>query len=286
MLRLRPPKRIILKKTRANGRITSANVRMAFVNAFGKQVGDFAGLHRKFTTLSLTKSIFKNAPETHEEMIDNVVTKDSCFCFSPVIHPDMKGRLDSETKKVYLDKLQKIEHQKIANQTDACLLQQSANLKMHLGDYEGARHDLRDANELEPDNCMTHTLLGIVCSHMNDEGGALIHFNRAMEMHPDDPFILYHRGELHYQMCRYAAALEDFNKAAALVGNHPLILSYRGATYYHIGNYSESLHDLNIANSTFPNDLFILKNRGAAQVYTLDYQGALTDLKRAAELRK
>ncbi len=84
---------------------------------------------------------------------------------------------------------------------------------MKKGNYAQATLELRDALQIDPNNCRCHSLMGMVYLQQKQATMAKIHFNKALTVNPEDPTALEGKKYLE-QQANKAASQSSASKPA------------------------------------------------------------------------
>lgn len=199
-------------------------------------------------------------------------------------------------------------------------------LLKHLGDYQGAARDFRQALRLNPKSVRVLLWQGELYRELGHYSHSVAACNRAIALDPDRASSYYFRGEAYLAQGRHGDAIADFTKAAelrpnwslpllsrAIARSHDDIRDYpaaladydsffqledenweliaeahglRASLYMELGLYREAIEDLSAELRLTPRDATAYRERSLAYERMGDHAHALDDWKMAIEINE
>lgn len=159
-----------------------------------------------------------------------------------------------------------------------------ANAKDNLKEYQGAIQDCTRAITINPNDEHAFVNRGFIKEDSGDYYGAIRDYNKAIAINPNNALIYYDKGLAESNLKDYQAAIEDYSKAILISPDYESAYVNRANVKNILGDYQDAFQDLNKAILLDPNDEVAYINRGQVKYNLEDYQGAIQDYNKAIEL--
>jgi tetratricopeptide (TPR) repeat protein len=149
----------------------------------------------------------------------------------------------------------------------------------NLGDQKGAIADLSQAILLNPRNVRAYAARGSYRADAGDLRGAVADLTQSIKLDiaPEDYRAYHNRGMLRDQVKDYQGALTDYTKAISLNPKEPLSYSNRGSVHVKLGDQQKALADFEQALQLNPSYAPAYMNRAELYRKSGDHRNAIAD---------
>ncbi len=159
------------------------------------------------------------------------------------------------------------------------------NLRMSLGDSQGAVRDYNQAIEVDNTDARTFVKRGQAENALGRSGNALKSYSQALRLDPNLAAAYLNRCLTKSNLNDQPGAISDCTEATGI--NPTLITAYqnRGLAYHRAGNYRAAISDLNVAIKLDGEDATSYYQRGRIRLDLQDQEGAIGDFNTAIQFK-
>ena len=159
------------------------------------------------------------------------------------------------------------------------------NLRMDLGDSQGAVRDYNQAIEVDSTDARTFVQRGQAENALGRSGNALKSYSQALRLDPNLAAAYLNRCLTKSNLNDQPGAISDCTEATGI--NPTLITAYqnRGLAYHRSGNYRAAISDLNVAIKLDGEDATSYYQRGRIRLDLQDKDGAIGDFNTAIQFK-
>ena len=159
------------------------------------------------------------------------------------------------------------------------------NLRMSLGDSQGAVRDYNQAIEVDSTDARAFVQRGQAENALGRSGNALKSYSQAIRLDPNLAAAYLNRCLTKSNLNDQSGAISDCTEATGI--NPNLITAYqnRGLAYHRAGNYRGAISDLNVAIKLDGEDATSYYQRGLIRLDLQDKEGAIGDFNTAIQFK-
>ena len=159
------------------------------------------------------------------------------------------------------------------------------NIRMSLGDSQGAVRDYNHAIEVDSTDARAFVQLGQAENALGRSGNALKSYSQAIRLDPNLAAAFLNRCLTKSNLNDQPGAISDCTEATGI--NPNLITAYqnRGLAYHRAGNYRGAISDLNVAIKLDSENATSYYQRGLIRLDLQDKDGALSDFNTAIQFK-
>lgn len=159
------------------------------------------------------------------------------------------------------------------------------NIRMSLGDSQGAVRDYNQAIEVDSTEALAFVQRGQAENAMGKAGNALKSYSQAIRLDPNLAAAYLNRCLTKSNLNDQPGAIADCSEATGI--NPNLITAYqnRGLAYHRAGNYRNAIADLNVAIKLDGEDATSYYQRGLIRLDLQDREGAISDFNTAIQFK-
>lgn len=159
------------------------------------------------------------------------------------------------------------------------------NIRMSLGDSQGAVRDYNHAIEVDSTDARAFVQRGQAENALGRSGNALKSYSQAIRLDPNLAAAYLNRCLTKSNMNDQPGAISDCTEATGI--NPNLITAYqnRGLAYHRAGNYRGAISDLNVAIKLDGEDATSYYQRGLIRLDLQDKDGAIDDFNTAIQFK-
>ena len=151
-------------------------------------------------------------------------------------------------------------------------------------DYDKAINDFKKATELDPNNSLAFSNLGLSWSRKGEFDIAIINFDEAIQLKPRDAVACFRRAQAYIGKGNYTKANSNFNKVLWLKPKDPVAFYHRGLAWISKRQYDKAIDDFNQTIRFNPKDTNAYIHRGIAFGFKANYDKAIKDYQTAIHL--
>ncbi len=159
------------------------------------------------------------------------------------------------------------------------------NIRMNLGDSQGAVRDYNQAIEVDSTDARAFVQRGQAENALGRSGNALKSYSQAIRLDPNLAAAYLNRCLTKSNLNDQPGAISDCTEATGI--NPTLITAYqnRGLAYHRAGNYRAAISDLNVAIKLDGEDATSYYQRGLIRLDLQDKEGAIGDFNTAIQFK-
>ena len=159
------------------------------------------------------------------------------------------------------------------------------NIRMSLGDSQGAVRDYNHAIEVDSTDARAFVQRGQAENALGRSGNALKSYSQAIRLDPNLAAAYLNRCLTKSNLNDQPGAISDCTEATGI--NPNLITAYqnRGLAYHRAGNYRGAISDLNVAIKLDGEDATSYYQRGLIRLDLQDKEGAISDFNTAIQFK-
>ncbi len=159
------------------------------------------------------------------------------------------------------------------------------NIRMSLGDSQGAVRDYNNAIEVDSTDARAFVQRGQAENALGRSGNALKSYSQAIRLDPNLAAAYLNRCLTKSNLNDQPGAITDCTEATGI--NPTLITAYqnRGLAYHRAGNYRNAIADLNVAIKLDGEDATSYYQRGLIRLDLQDREGAIGDFNTAIQFK-
>ena len=159
-----------------------------------------------------------------------------------------------------------------------------ANIKLDMGQIQGAIAELEKALALDPNEDKIYSLYGLAYSKLGLKEKAIAHFSQAIELNPKSAINYVNRAVAYMKSGEYQQALEDCNKAISLDDRLTLAYRNRASIWSKVGELEKSLSDMDTCTNREPQNALFHFHKAQYYVKVNRWEKALESYKTALKL--
>lgn len=167
---------------------------------------------------------------------------------------------------------------------------QRLQLKIYLGDLEGAIADRTKMIKLDRANYNAYFARGVLKQRLNNYHGAIYDYTKAIQLEPGDENtrrdLYYNRAMARQAIGDYDHAVDDYTKAIELDPDFLKAYNNRGNVFNAKGDYDRAIADFTRSIELDHDQSYVehYNGRGLAKSHNDDFESALVDLTEAIRL--
>lgn len=159
------------------------------------------------------------------------------------------------------------------------------NLRMSLGDPQGAVRDYNQALEVDNTAALAFVQRGQAENALGKSGNALKSYSQAIRLDPNLAAAYLNRCLTKSNLNDQPGAISDCTEATGINPNLLTAYQNRGLAYHRAGNYKQAIADLNVAIKLDGEDATSYYQRGLIRLDLQDKEGAISDFNTAIQFK-
>ncbi len=159
------------------------------------------------------------------------------------------------------------------------------NLRMSLGDPQGAVRDYNQALEVDSTAALAFVQRGQAENALGKSGNALKSYSQAIRLEPNLAAAYLNRCLTKSNLNDQPGAISDCTEATGINPNLLTAYQNRGLAYHRAGNYKQAIADLNVAIKLDGEDATSYYQRGLIRLDLQDKEGAIGDFNTAIQFK-
>ncbi len=159
------------------------------------------------------------------------------------------------------------------------------NLRMSLGDPQGAVRDYNQALEVDSTAALAFVQRGQAENALGKSGNALKSYSQAIRLEPNLAAAYLNRCLTKSNLNDQPGAISDCTEATGINPNLLTAYQNRGLAYHRAGNYKQAIADLNVAIKLDGEDATSYYQRGLIRLDLQDKEGAIADFNTAIQFK-
>jgi tetratricopeptide (TPR) repeat protein len=159
------------------------------------------------------------------------------------------------------------------------------NLRMSLGDPQGAVRDYNQALEVDGTAALAFVQRGQAENALGKSGNALKSYSQAIRLEPNLAAAYLNRCLTKSNLNDQPGAISDCTEATGINPNLLTAYQNRGLAYHRAGNYKQAIADLNVAIKLDGEDATSYYQRGLIRLDLQDKEGAIGDFNTAIQFK-
>jgi len=157
------------------------------------------------------------------------------------------------------------------------------DMYLDLEDYPTAEEYYRKGLEINPEDALGWSGLGLSLTYRGNESG-LIYHDKAIAISPDDPLILAEKGDSYYNLGKLEEAITYYDKALELEPNDVMVLGGKAYIFFEMEQFEKAIKVYDKILELDPNDSWALNEKGRNLFAMEKYEEALPYFEKSLEI--